>query len=64
MGILTAEGDFFSGDKLINREQPMTAYIIENETLFSASLEKIKSLSIRNVYPGHGKPFQMSELKF
>jgi glyoxylase-like metal-dependent hydrolase (beta-lactamase superfamily II) len=64
IGILTADGDFFSGDTLINREQPMTAYIIENETLLSASLEKIKSLSIRNVYPGHGKPFPMSELKF
>jgi len=64
IGILTNEGDFFSGDTILNRKQPTTANIIENETMLAESLEKIRTLNIRNVYPGHGKPFQISELKF
>jgi glyoxylase-like metal-dependent hydrolase (beta-lactamase superfamily II) len=61
IGILTAEGDFFSGDTINNRKKPTVANIVENETALAASLAKIRTLSIRNVYPGHGTPFLMSE---
>ena len=64
IGILTNDGDFFSGDTMNNRKKPTIADIIENEVLLATSLEKIKKLSIRNVYPGHGKPFPMADLKF
>jgi len=63
IGILTAEGDFFSGDTINNRNKPTVADIIENETALAKSLEKIKSLNIRTIYPGHGKPFARTELK-
>lgn len=64
IGILTAEHDFFSGDTIINRKKPETAYIIDNEMTLQSSIEKIRKLKIRNVYPGHGMPFAMSELEF
>lgn len=64
IGILTADGDFLSGDTLSNRKKPSVADIVEDETALSTSLEKIRSLKIRNVYPGHGKPFSMTELIF
>jgi len=63
IGILTADGDFFSGDTINNRKKPTVADIVENETALAASLEKIRTLNIRNVYPSHGKPFPMKEMK-
>jgi glyoxylase-like metal-dependent hydrolase (beta-lactamase superfamily II) len=63
IGILTGEGDFLSGDTINNRKKPTVADIVENETALQSSLQIIKNLSIRNVYPGHGTPFNMSELE-
>jgi glyoxylase-like metal-dependent hydrolase (beta-lactamase superfamily II) len=64
IGILTSDSDFLSGDTISNRKKPAVADIIENETALAASLEKIRTLNIRNVYPGHGRPFSMAKLKF
>jgi len=64
IGIHTADGDFFSGDTINNRKKPTVADIVENETALAASLARIKTLNIRNIYPGHGKPFPMTEMKF
>jgi hydroxyacylglutathione hydrolase len=64
IGILTADGDFFSGDTVNNRKKPTVANIVENESALASSLEKIRALNIRNVFPGHGKPFPMAEMKF
>ena len=64
IGILTADGDFFSGDTINNRKKPTIADIVENETALAVSIEKIKTLNIKNVFPGHGKPFSSSEMKF
>ena len=60
--ILTNEKNLFSGDTFENRKKPKTAQIIENEDDLKKSLEKIKKLDIKTVYPGHGKPFLMSDL--
>ena len=63
IGILTSEGDFFSGDTINNRKKPTVANIVENETELANSLEKIKALNIQTIYPGHGTPFLRTELK-
>ena len=63
IGILTADRDFFAGDTISNRKKPAVADIVENELALAESLEKIRTLNIRNVYPGHGKPFSMAEFK-
>lgn len=64
IGLLTSDHDFFCGDTMNNRKKPETASIIEDETALTTSLEKIRKLNIRNVYPGHGRPFNRTELKF
>jgi len=62
IGILTTNGDFFSGDTINNRKRPTVADIVEDEAALASSLEKIRKMKIRNVYPGHGKPFAMIEM--
>jgi glyoxylase-like metal-dependent hydrolase (beta-lactamase superfamily II) len=57
IGILSTAGDLFCGDLLYN----MAGFsFIDNMADFCASIEKLKNLNIKTVYPGHGKPFQMS----
>jgi hydroxyacylglutathione hydrolase len=60
IGILTADGDLFCGDLLENKNKPNIGSIIDDKAAANASIEKLKKLEINTVYPGHGKPFQMS----
>lgn len=62
IGVLTSAGDLFCGDLLENLSSPAFNAIMDDPATAQASLEKLKSLDIRTVYPGHGKPFSMEEL--
>ncbi len=64
IGIYTDEGDFFSGDTINNRRKPAIGDLVENLASLEATITKIRSLKIRNVYPGHGKPFAMTDMTF
>jgi len=67
IGILTAGGDpsagsgqaLFCGDLLDNTDKPVLNSIMDDSAAANASVEKLKSLKINTVYPGHGKPFPM-----
>ena len=59
IGILTAAGDLFCGDLLINNNKPVLNSLMDDSSAANASIEKLKSLEINTVYPGHGKPFPM-----
>jgi hydroxyacylglutathione hydrolase len=59
IGILTSGGDLFCGDLLQNIHKPKLNSIMDNLTTANTSVEKLNKLSIRTVYPGHGKPFPM-----
>jgi glyoxylase-like metal-dependent hydrolase (beta-lactamase superfamily II) len=61
IGILTAEGDLFAGDTFVNNKKPDSARIIENSGQLKSSLDKLKRMNVRMVYPGHGKPFLMDD---
>lgn len=63
IAVLTNQGDLFAGDTLVNYRKPHTAIIVENPDDLRESLEKLKKLNVRKVYPGHGKPFSMEDLK-
>jgi len=63
IGILGDGGDFFAGDTFVNAKNPDTARIIENQSQLESSLEKLKKLNIKTVYPGHGAPFLIQNLK-
>jgi glyoxylase-like metal-dependent hydrolase (beta-lactamase superfamily II) len=62
IGILTADGNLFCGDLLWNRKRPSTHSIVDDRSELSASVERLKGLTISMVYPGHGKPFTMDSL--
>lgn len=57
IGVLTSGRDLFCGDLLYN--MPGFGFI-DDLADFNASIQKLKSLDIRTVYPGHGKPFVMA----
>jgi hydroxyacylglutathione hydrolase len=60
IGVLTVEGDLFNGDLWILSEAG-PGFVIDNQEDFAYSLEKLKKLSIRTIYPGHGVPFSPSQ---
>lgn len=62
IGILTAGGELFCGDLLMNTSGKPGTPSIDDWAAFDASIEKLKSYKIKTVYPGHGKPFSMDQL--
>lgn len=62
IGVLTSAGDLFCGDLLENTGKPSFNALMDDPATAQASLQKLKSLDIHTVYPGHGKPFLMEEL--
>jgi hydroxyacylglutathione hydrolase len=63
IGILTASGDLFCGDLLINSGKLGLNSIIDDPEAANASVERLKALEIGTVYPGHGEPFSMERFK-
>ena len=63
IGVLTSDGIFFCGDLLVNTDKPEKNTLIDDSADLDASVMKLRTLEIRTVYPGHGKPFQMEEIK-
>lgn len=62
VALLTADGDFFAGDLLVNRPKPDIAIYIDDSRDLAESLNKLKAMNIKMVYPGHGKPFARERL--
>jgi hydroxyacylglutathione hydrolase len=62
IGVLTAEGELFSGDLLVRKNGPRRNKIIDDPAAAEASIKKIKGLGVKVVYPGHGRPFAMEEV--
>ncbi len=59
IGILTSSGDLFCGDLLENKDKPDLNSIMDDLAAANASVEKLKKLSLKTVYPVPGKPFPM-----
>ncbi|MFC2078828.1 MBL fold metallo-hydrolase [Candidatus Bipolaricaulota bacterium] len=62
LAVLTADGAFFSGDFLENRTRPSIATFVDDAAVLRAEFERIKTLTIQTVYPGHGKPFVLADI--
>ena len=63
VGILTAAGDLYCGDLLESAGAPALNSIMPDRAAGKASLEKLRALGVATVYPGHGKPFRLEEVK-
>jgi glyoxylase-like metal-dependent hydrolase (beta-lactamase superfamily II) len=60
IGILTSDGDFFCGDLMYNL--PGFGYI-DDSIKHQKSIERVKQLQPRMIYPGHGKAFRLKSLQ-
>ena len=61
-GILTADRNLFCGDLLKSNGKPTRNSLVDDLAEMNASIERLKGLNIRKVYPGHGRAFTMDEL--
>jgi hydroxyacylglutathione hydrolase len=62
IGVLTKDGDFFCGDLLVNNGRPKKNSLYDDADELNTSVEKLKSLNVKTVYPGHGRSFSMENL--
>lgn len=62
IAILTNSGDLIVGDTFINAEKPSYAYNADDFEQLSLSVDKLRGFPIGTVYPGHGAPFNFSEI--
>ncbi len=60
IGILTSDKNLFCGDLFTNQKKPEPNALVDNFIELNESIDKLKSLDITTVYPGHGQPFHMS----
>lgn len=63
IGLITSDNSLISGDTLVNLKKPSPAINAYDFKLLGDSISKILTNNIIRVYPGHGKPFNISELK-
>jgi hydroxyacylglutathione hydrolase len=61
VGILLENGDFFCGDLFENLAGPSLNSIMDDMVAAKASIERLKRLDTKTIYPGHGKPFTMEQ---
>jgi hydroxyacylglutathione hydrolase len=62
IAVLTKGGDLFCGDLLVNTQKPAKNSLVDDAAELNASVKRLRSLRIKTVYPGHGKPFPMEML--
>ena len=61
IGVMTTDSNLFCGD-LLTGDKPTLNSIMDSLEVANASLDRLKSLSIKAVYPGHGKSFLIEAL--
>jgi glyoxylase-like metal-dependent hydrolase (beta-lactamase superfamily II) len=57
VAILLDDGRFVAGDVFFNFSKPVPPHIAVNFDALYKNRERLNSLGITTVYPGHGKPF-------
>jgi hydroxyacylglutathione hydrolase len=62
IGVLTSDGDLFCGDLLESTRAPAPNALMDDTVALEASLDKLRGLAVKTVYPGHGRPFSMDML--
>jgi hydroxyacylglutathione hydrolase len=63
IGVLTAGRELFCGDLLYNFFGRPNSQFIDDLADFYASIEKLKILNVKRIYPGHGKAFPLERLR-
>lgn len=60
IAILTNEGDCIVGDTFANQKKPSKALNAVDFTSLNKSVERLRDYSIRKMYVGHGKPYEVT----
>lgn len=60
IGVLTSDGGLFCGDLIYNFFKPNLVWI-DDLAEANGSVGRLKTLNVRTVSPGHGKPFRWEE---
>ncbi|MDF2942948.1 MAG: hypothetical protein K0S01_1806 [Herbinix sp.] len=63
IGVLMESGELIAGDIFANRKKPGLAPNANDFVQLKHSAKKLKSLHVTTIYPGHGEPFEASDLK-
>jgi glyoxylase-like metal-dependent hydrolase (beta-lactamase superfamily II) len=63
IGILTADGDIIIGDTFANNKKITISPNAQDFKILSESVNRLKTINIKNVYPGHGTPFEMKNFQ-
>lgn len=64
IGLVTAAGDLFCGDLLDSMlGRPSLEFFIDDMQAAEASLARLRGLGVETVYPGHGKPFRLEQVR-
>jgi len=62
VGVLTVSGELMCGDLLECTETPAMGSIMDDPETANLSVNRLRSLGVKQVYPGHGRPFAWHEL--
>ena len=62
IGVLTGDGDLFCGDLLNGWRRPSLHFFIDDLPTARASIEKIRTLPVGRIHPGHGRSFTFEQL--
>ena len=62
IALLLADGSLLCGDVLENRRTPRLGSIMDDLPTAEASVERLKTMKVGTVYPGHGSPFEFADL--
>ena len=62
LAVVTAEGDAFVGDLLVNYTVPSEPIYLWNREAWTQSYERIRELEPRRIHVGHGEPFNGDKL--
>ena len=61
IAVLTKSGDLIAGDTFVNNDQPSQSPNASDFSQLANSINRIRSMTIENVYPGHGNPFKFND---
>lgn len=62
IGILTNEGNLIAGDTFTNIKKPDTSPNASDFKLLAKSVNRLRVMNLKTVYPGHGEPFDFSTM--
>ncbi|MFL0250565.1 MBL fold metallo-hydrolase [Clostridium neuense] len=62
IGILTEDNSLIVGDTYANLKKPTAALNALDFSILSKSIDRLKAMDIKMVYPGHGAPFESGSI--